>query len=527
MNDARDEHEPLAPPAEGEAAEAGLSSDFEVTPTPKSYAGRFSFTGRTLRQHAARGVVINTVFLVTLSFLGFIKGFVLAGFLAVTDYGLFGITILALNLVTRLRQVGIGDKFIQQDDEDQVEAFQKAFTLELMMAGITMVLVAATLPLFALVYGEPDMMLPGLVLMVNLAAGPLQTPLWVFYRRMDFFRQRVVQSIDPVVGFGVSIALAANGAGYWALFFGITAGAWTTSIVSVLTSPYPLRLRFDRETLRSYWSFSAPLALAAIGGPLVGQAAMLTTKTHLGLAAAGSLTLAQTITQFTDKVDGLVTGTLYPAICAVRDRVELLQESFVKSNRLALMWAVPFGIGLSLFCGDLVEFGIGEKWRPAVPLLQIFGVVAAFGHIGFNWDAYFRALGETRPMAVAAMVTAATFLLLGIPLTLIFDLTGLTIAVAAQMAVHVACRGFYLRRLFKGFPLMRHMLRSFLPVVPAASLVLAIRLVDDGSRTLGHAVVEAAVYSLIIIALTLVSERTLLREAFGYLRRRQPADTPA
>ena len=54
------------------------------------------------------------------------------------------------------------------------------------------------------------------------------------------------------------------------------------------------------------------------------------------------IALAATIQSFTDSADQLVTGALYPAICAVRDRTGLLHESFVKSNRLALMWAVPF-----------------------------------------------------------------------------------------------------------------------------------------------------------------------------------------
>ena len=41
----------------------------------------------------------------------------------------------------------------------------------------------------------------------------------------------------------------------------------------------------------------------------------------------------------------------------------------MKSNRLALMWGVPFGLGLALFAEDLVAFGIGEEWGPALVLL--------------------------------------------------------------------------------------------------------------------------------------------------------------
>ena len=92
-----------------------------------------------------------------------------------------------------------------------------------------------------------------------------------------------------------------------------------------------------------------------------------------------------------------MTGALYPAVCAFSDRDGLLYESLVKSNRLALMWAVPFGVGLTFFCGDLVRFGIGERWHPAIVVLQVYGIAAAINHIGFNWTAYFRAVGEHAP----------------------------------------------------------------------------------------------------------------------------------
>ncbi len=41
---------------------------------PDQAAGRFELEGRSLREHAARGTVINTVFLVALSVLSLAKG---------------------------------------------------------------------------------------------------------------------------------------------------------------------------------------------------------------------------------------------------------------------------------------------------------------------------------------------------------------------------------------------------------------------------------------------------------------------
>ena len=483
--------------------------------------------GRGLRRHVARGTLINTGFLVGLSTLGLVRGFLLAGFLTAADFGVWGILVVSLGTLMWLKHVGIGDKYIQQDDEDQELAFQKAFTLELAFSGMFMLLMAALLPVVAIVYGESELIAPGLVVVALLPAGALQAPIWVHYRDMEFVRQRTLQSIDPVVGFVVAVGLAAAGAGYWAFAIGALAGAYSAAIAAVATSPYRLRLRYDSGTLRSYASFSWPLFVTSGSSLVIAQSAVIATEAKLGLAGAGAIALASQITAFTQRVDGLVTGTLYPAIAAVRDRIDLLSESFVKSNRLALMWAVPFGFALALFASDLVEFGIGEKWRPAVILLQVYGVTAALGHVAYNWDAYMRAVGTTRPLAVAAAASMVTFLAVGLPLLWAYELPGLAAGVAAQSLVHQLCRMYYLQRLFKGFRHLAHASRSVLPAVPGALLVLGIRTVSSGERGAGMAIAELALYAVVTALLIWRFERGLLREVTRYLRRAEATAAPS
>src|SRR5207247_792573 len=171
--------------------------------------------GRTVREHAARGSGVNAAFLIGLSALGLVRGFILAGLLEPRDYGVWGMLVVALGTVLFLRQAGIGDKFVQQDEPDQELAFQKAFTLELAFNGLFALVLAAVVPIAALVYGRGEMVAPGLALIVLLPAAALQAPLWIHYRRMDFARQRTLQAVEPVVGFLVAIALALAGAGYW------------------------------------------------------------------------------------------------------------------------------------------------------------------------------------------------------------------------------------------------------------------------------------------------------------------------
>jgi PST family polysaccharide transporter len=197
-----------------------------------------------------------------------------------------------------------------------------------------------------------------------------------------------------------------------------------------------------------------------------------------------------------------------------------MRESFVKANRLALMWAMPFGVAIALFAPDLVRFGIGEKWQPAVTLLQITGLVAAISHVGFNWDDYFRARSNTTPLAVAGVISSAALLAVGLPLLFTDGLTGLAIGIAVGAGVNLAIRAWYLKRLFEGLGFVRHALRAVLPTVPAVAAVLLMRALESGTRIEAAAFGELAVYIVVTLTATPLFERSLLREVHGYLKAR-------
>ncbi|WP_354702351.1 hypothetical protein DSM112329_02708 [Paraconexibacter sp. AEG42_29] len=492
----------------------------DVAPDPNS-------GGPDLRRRAARGTLINGVFLISLTALGLIRGFVLARFLTQDDYGIWAVLVTSFGTLVFLKEVGVSDKYIQQADMDQERAFQRAFTIELIMTTAVTIVIGIAIPLVAWAYGRWEIVPVGFVGLLAIPALALQAPLWIWYRRMDYFKQRLLSSADPIVGFIVAVGLAASGAGYWALVGGLLAGAWATSLLAVVTSPYKLRWVLDGAVVREYVSFSLPILAASMAGLIVAQGSIIATSATLGVAGAGVVALASTVIQFADRVDAIVSGTLYPAICRVADRTDVLFESFVKSNRLALMWAMPFGVGLALFAEDLVRFGIGERWRDAIPLLQAFGLIAAVNHLGFNWSSYFRARADTKPIAVTSAVSTVAFVTITLPLLIFGGLEGFAVGMAAMMLAQLVCRTYYLKRLFSGFKLLPHAVRAVTPVLPGVAAVLAVRALSDGPRTAWMAFGQLALFAAVVLVATVIAERALLREALGYLRPRPAGAVPA
>jgi PST family polysaccharide transporter len=491
--------------------------------------GRFPGVTGGLRRHTARGTLINAGFRIGIATLNLVQRTAVAIFLTPEQLGVAGLVLTALLAVAFIKEAGISDKFIQQSEQDQEKAFQKAFTLDLIVTGFFVFAAAAALPAFALIYGEESIILPGLVMLIGVIGHAFQAPTWIFYRQMRFVRQRTVEAVEPITVFVVAVGLAAAGAGYWSLVIGFAVGAWAGAAAALISSPYRFRFLPERRAAREYFSFSWPLVAANISAIVVAQGSMITASHTVGLAGVGAIALAISIISFSEGIDQIVTQTIYPAICAVRDRADLFLESFVKSNRLALMWGMPFGLGVALFGADLVHFILGNRWEAAIVLLQAFGVKAALDQFGFNWTAFLRARDQTRPLAIVGAVMAVSFLVITLPLLIAEGLRGYAFGMLAMTVVTIGARTYYLGRLFPDFPALTHALRATAPMVPAVAGILLLRVLESGDRTLGLAIAEFVIYCVLVVVATWIFERPLIREMLGYLRGKgsSPIGAPA
>lgn len=494
----------------------------EIGPAPAD-SGRYSGTDG-LRRATARGSVVYGIFTVCIAALGLAKGFLVAAFLTPADYGIWGLLAVSLGTLLWLGQLGFDDKYIQQDEADQELAFQFAFTLNCLLAAVFVAIMLAALPLFALAYDRWDIIAPGVVLTLAVPLTGLQMPQWFYYRKMDFVKQRTLQAFDPVVSIVVTLSLAIAGLGYWALVIGTISGALAGAAAAIAARPYPLSFRWQPGAARSYVSFSWPLLVQTSSGAGVAQISVLMAQSFLGIAAVGAMSLAATISQYTNRVDEIVSTALYSAVCAAKDRTEVMQEAFSKSNRLGLLWGVPCGVGIALFAPDLVRYWLGERWEFAVFLIQAFGLAAAVNQICFNWSVFFRARGETRPMAVAGVTMFLAVIAIAMPLLVWRGIDGYAVGMLVATTILVAVRIIYLKRIFPTLDIWAHTWRAVAPTIPAGATVLALRDVAgvmDSSLVGGLAYL--LLYGVLVAVATFFSERALLRELLSYLRRRSPS----
>ena len=251
------------------------------------------------------------------------QGLIVSILLGPEAIGLYGIVTATAMTIVALKRVGIDEAFVQQSEQGQEEEFQRAFSLELAVSAAFSLAIAVAAPLVAIVYGEDELLPLTLAAAYMPLAFALQAPTWIFFRRMDFLRQRLLLAVGPVVTFVFTVGLAAAGVGVWSLVIGPAIGNAAAAAGGRGGFALPAATCASSATPRGATSASpgrSSCRARRCSSLLQGQ--LLAFDVWGGIAAVGHLTLAYTLTRYADRADHVVASTIYPAICAVRDQVD-------------------------------------------------------------------------------------------------------------------------------------------------------------------------------------------------------------
>jgi len=480
---------------------------------------RLAFPRGELRARIARGGLLNALFLGGGEALALLQGLIVTALLGPEQIGLYGIVATTAMTIVQLRRVGIDEAFVAQSAEHQELEFRRAFGVELGVGIAGSLTIVALAPLVALAYGDDRLVALTLAVAYLPLAFSLQAPQWVFFRRMDFLRVRVLQFAIPAVTFAVAVPLTIVTDSVWALVIGPLCGNAVAVVAGIVVSPYPLRPIFERAAARRYLAFSWPIFVTALATLIVQQGQILAFDIGGGLEAAGFITLAFTLTRYADRADQIVATTLYPAICAVVDQRDTQQRMFVAASRLTMIWTLPFCAGLILFAPDLVHLVLGDEWEPAVLLIQGLAGAAALQQVGYVWFSFYRARANTPPQAVESAAMTVAFLVLALPGLFLWGFEGFVVGRIAVSLAMLAVREHYVRALFPEVGLLRLGSRGAVPALVGAAVVVLLRVAfGDGDRGAGEAVAQLASFALVTGTVTWALERALLEDVAGQVR---------
>lgn len=348
-----------------------------------------------MKDKLAKGVLWLGAAKVIINLLALFSTLLLARLLTPEDFGLVALATTMLTIISAVTELSLASALIHHKDPTDTH-FHTAWTLNLSRAVIVGILFCAAAPIAAWGFKEPRLLNIMLALGASVVMAGFNNPKTVILTRNLVFWQEFVMTVSQkLAGFLVGITIAIIYKSYWALVGGMIASQLIGIIVSYIIIPF--RPKFSFIHARELWSFSIWLTLGQIVNTLNWKLDHLLIGAYLGPRALGYYTVGDNLAGMsTRETIGPLETTLFPGFKHIAHDNNRLKLAYRSAQSLITAIALPIGVGVALIAHPLVVLAMGEKWLPAVAVIQVLACVFALQTLSSPVHPLAMAKGETK-----------------------------------------------------------------------------------------------------------------------------------
>lgn len=354
-----------------------------------------------------------------------LKALILARLLTPSDFGLFGIVMLALTTLDTFSQTGISAALVQRRGD--IRPFiGTAWTIQIVRGIVLAVLLYVAAPAVAAFFNEPAVTgLLRFVTLVLLAQGLVSTGIVSFTRDLDFRRSFIFEVLSGGLSLAAGVILAYRLRSPWALVWANLVGATARVVLSFLLSPIRPKLELKREQAGELFAFGKWMSGYAMATWFWQNIDRLVLGRMLGAGSLGVYQMAQRIASMpVSEVAIASMGVSLPAYARIQNEKERLARSFLDTVEMTMSIVAPLAAFLVLAAPDVVQGLLGEQWVAAVVPLQILSIGALFTALDAAATPLLVAVGKPKIEFWKNAVRSAAVGLIIVPLTARYGLVG-------------------------------------------------------------------------------------------------------
>lgn len=359
--------------------------------------------------------------------LSILSTFVLARLLAPADFGLVALGTTLMLLVSEVTELSLAQALVRHANPTRAH-FDTAWTLNALRGTVLGAAFAAAAVPVARLYGDQRLVGILLALGFSIFLSGLTNPRRVLLQRELIFWQEFMLTVgQKFAGVAASILVAYLYQSYWALVVGVLITQLANVAISYMVLPFVPRPRLAHA--RELFSFSLWITAARVVDTLNWRFDTLFVGKVLGNAALGHYAMGSTLASMpTRETTAPLRQTFFPAFSAMRDDDRRMAAAYQRAQAVVTAVALPAGIGAALIADPLIRLAMGEKWVPAIAIVQALAAVYALQTLGSSVDAVGMAKGQTRVLFVRSLQMLAVRVPVILGALLAFGMPGLVAA---------------------------------------------------------------------------------------------------
>lgn len=339
------------------------------------------------------------------SVLAIASALVIARFLAPEDYAVAAISGAIVGLAARLGQIGLSETIVRE--RERLDAVCRASLGALGILGLVLALgVGAASPLAARFYDDSRLVAVLPLAALSLLLGMVTSvPRAILQRRFALRETNAIDVLQRTITALGGIALAALGAGFWALVIpGVTAVVLVAPLTFVLARFAP-RPSFDLSPLRGALRFGSGVFAARTLTYVSNEVDYFVLGRYLPKADYGHYYFAFTRAYLPYTMIGpAVQEPLFAAFSEIGADLARMRHAVLRVARVHFFLFAPAGAALFALADPLVPLVFGPQWEASVPLCRVFALMTLLSAAGGFTGAVMFALGRSWLMSALNVV---------------------------------------------------------------------------------------------------------------------------
>ncbi|WP_235733887.1 lipopolysaccharide biosynthesis protein [Mycolicibacterium austroafricanum] len=454
---------------------------------------------------------------------------VLARILTPTEFGIFALAVLVVNLFDYVKDLGVAAALVQNRREWSILA-PTGLTLSVLFGLAASGLLAATAGIAARALGQPELTHLIRILAVGLAISALSTiPAAWLRRSMNFSARLMPEFAGAAIKAGLTIGLAAAGYGVASLAYGQLAAAVVMTILYWRVAHIRPKLAFDGAVSRELIRFGVPVTAVTLLAYAIYNVDYLAIGERLGATELGLYTMAYRIPELLVlSLCVVISEVLFSALSGLQDDRTRLIGHYMQALTVIAALTIPVGIGLAVAAQPLVGTLYGSAFAESAPILSVLAIYTTVYSASFHAGDVFKAIG--RPGILTAINAGKLVVLVG-PIWWAAGHSALMVAFAllSVEALHFLVRMSVLHRLMgtSWLSIAGALGRPAAAAVPMGLILLGLSRVTGGLADPLELLVLAFVGLCVYVLILRFTAAQLVKSAFGTVRQRLSRSTAA
>jgi O-antigen/teichoic acid export membrane protein len=318
-----------------------------------------------------------------------------ARFLLPFDYGVLTASAIFIGLADILAEAGVGKALVRLPRLGTAEKAE-GFTLSLMLGlAVYAALFVVAGPAATFMHNPALTDYVRIVGLLLLLIPFRAVPLAILERDLRLGRLAVVHVAITFVQAMLTLALAANGAGYWSLAGGVFASRVLEAALLARTTRWVPRLRVPGETAVGILRFGLNISGASLLWYVYSNSDFMVVGRLAGPIELGYYSLAFSLMSLpVQKLSANINQVAYPFFCRMHTERPRLKRWYLKLIALIGAVTLPCFVGAVIVADDGIAVALGAKWLPAVPSFRILCILGAIMCVSSTLPPLLNALGR-------------------------------------------------------------------------------------------------------------------------------------